>query len=139
MFKRIVLAVDGSPNSMQAVDHACGLAECFGAKLIMVHAYPHTSDLRDAEHYDSLLGRRKSAGQEILNDARRRIGDRSVDLEEDLLEGPAADAILNVAQTRKADLIILGTRGKGTLEGLLFGSVSTKVAHYAACTVMVVR
>ena len=139
MFKRIVLAVDGSPNSLQAVDYACSLAECFGAKVFMLHAYPHTSDLRDAEQYDNLLSRRKSAGQEILNEARRRIGDKSVALEEDLLEGPAADAILNVADTRQADLIVMGTRGKGTLEGLLFGSVSTKVAHYAACTVMVVR
>ena len=139
MFKHIVLAVDGSQHSLQAVDCARSLAECYGAKITLVHAYPRTSDLRDADHYDTLLSRRKSAGQEILNEARRRMGDTSIQLEEDLLEGPAADAIINAARTHNAELIVMGTRGKGSIEGLLFGSVSTKVSHYAPCTVMVVR
>ena len=46
---------------------------------------------------------------------------RSFDVEEDLLEGPAAEAILSVAEIRKADLIILGTRGMGSFKGLLVG------------------
>ena len=139
MFKRIVLAVDGSQHSLQAVDCAGSLAQCYGAKIVLVHAYPRTSDLRDAEHYDALLSRRKSAGQEVLNQARERMAGTAIDVEEDLLEGPAADAIINAARTHDAELIVMGTRGKGSIEGLLFGSVSTKVTHYAPCAVMVIR
>lgn len=139
MFERIVLAVDGSQHSMRAVVYARSLAEAYGAKILLVHAYPHTSDLRGAEQYGNLVSRRKSTGQEVLNEARKNLGGKSFEVEEDLLEGPAAEAILKVARTRNADLIILGTRGKGSLEGVLFGSVSSKVTHYADCTVMVVR
>jgi nucleotide-binding universal stress UspA family protein len=60
-------------------------------------------------------------------------------VEEDLLEGPAAEAILSAAAIRNADLIVMGSRGMGSLKGMVFGSVSTKVSHYAPCPVMVVR
>lgn len=49
MFKCIVLALDGSEHSLSALKYARKLAESFRAKLIMVHAYPRTSDLRDYE------------------------------------------------------------------------------------------
>jgi nucleotide-binding universal stress UspA family protein len=139
MFKCIVLALDGSEHSLLALEYARRLAETFGAKLIMVHAYPRTSDLRDYDGYDRLVSRRKNAGQKVLESARNRLGNGTIDVEEDLLESPAAEAILSVAKIRKADLIILGTRGMGSLKGLLVGSVSNKVTHHASCTVMVVR
>jgi nucleotide-binding universal stress UspA family protein len=46
---------------------------------------------------------------------------------------------MSVAEVRKADLIVLGTRGMSSLKGVIFGSVSNKVMHYAPCSVMVVR
>jgi nucleotide-binding universal stress UspA family protein len=139
MFKCIVVALDGSEQSLLALKYARGIAECFDAKLLLVHVYPHTSDLRDLKEYDDLVGRRKMAGQKIMEVARENLGEIAAKVEEDLLEGPAADAILSAAEIRKADLIVLGTRGMGSLKGLVFGSVSTKVSQYASCPVMVVR
>ena len=139
MFKTIVLALDGSNQSLKALTHAIGLAEWCEAELIIVHAYSHTSDLRAKEEYEKLVAQRKSGGQKILDNARAQFKSARIVVEENLLEGPAAEAILTVAQNRGADLIILGTRGMGSLEGLLLGSVSTKVTHEAPCTVMVVR
>ncbi|MCK7482230.1 MAG: universal stress protein [Candidatus Moduliflexus flocculans] len=60
-------------------------------------------------------------------------------MDEDLLEGPAAEAILSAAAIRNSDLIVMGSRGMGALKGMVLGSVSTKVFHYAPCPVMVVR
>lgn len=139
MFKRIVLAFDGSEDSWLALNYARGLAECYGSKLLMVHAYPQTSDLHGYGDYEKLVSKRKAEGQEILNSAGAKLKDASIEVEEDLLEGPAAEAILKVAETRRADLIVMGTRGRGAFEGLLFGSVSTKLTQYAPCPVMVVR
>lgn len=139
MFKLIVLALDGSKQSIKALTYAIGLAESCGAELIIVHAYAHTSDLRDKEEYEKRVAQRKRAGQKILDDARAQFKNARIVVEENLLEGPAAEATLSVAKTRRADLIIMGTRGMGSLEGLLLGSVSTKVTHEAPCTVMVVR
>lgn len=139
MFKQIIVAIDGSEHSYKAMDHARSIAENMGASLRLVHAFPSTSDLLGHEQYDSLVARRTSAGQAILSEARRRLGETAVKVEEELLEEPAAEAILSAAETWKADLIVMGTRGLGSLRGLLVGSVSSKVIQHAHCPVMVVR
>lgn len=139
MFKRIVLAVDGSKHSDLAVDYAGGLAAAFQSDLLVVHAYPQTSDLLGYKDFERLVSRRKSAGQKILDAVRGRLADRGIAFQEDLLEGPEAEAILAAAAAQKADLIVMGTRGLGTIEGVLFGSVSRKVSQHADCPVMLIR
>lgn len=136
MFKHIIAAVDGSEHSYNALRYARGLAECFGADLYLIHVFPHTSDMLGYDEYEKLVARRETAGQEVLQDARQKLGETSVTVHEELLEGPEAEAILAVAETRQADLIVMGTRGLSTLQGLLLGSVSHKVMRHATCPVM---
>jgi len=139
MFKLIIVALDGSTYSLKALDYACQLAEKYDSKLLLLHAFQRTSDLRGSEGFNQLVGERKEMGEEILKDALKRLGQTAFEMEEDLLEGPAADAIISVVESRNADLVVMGTRGMGSLKGLIFGSVSTKVTHYASCSVLVVR
>jgi len=139
MFASIIVALDGSEQSLLALRHARAIAECFGSKLILVHAYPHTYDLRDSIEYNNLVALRVKEGQAIIETARKQLGRTSIAVEEDLLESPAAEAILSAAAIRNSDLIVMGSRGMGSLKGMVFGSVSTKVSHYASCPVMVVR
>jgi nucleotide-binding universal stress UspA family protein len=139
MFKLIIVALDGSEYSLRALDHACELAKKHGSKLILVHAYQATSDLRGSDSFEKLVIRRKRIGTKVMQDAYSHLGKVSFEVEEDLLEGPAAEAIISVANVRKADLVVMGTRGMGAIEGMLFGSVSTKVTHDAPCSVLVVR
>ena len=139
MIKLIIVALDGSEHSFKALDFARELADKHGSKLILLHAYHSTSDLRASEGFDHMVIKRKRMGEEIIEDARRRLEQVSVEVEEDLLEGPAADAIVSAAEARNADLVVMGTRGMGSLKGLLVGSVSTKVTHHAPCPVLVVR
>ena len=139
MFELIIVALDGSEHSLKALDYARELGEKHGSKLILLHAFQSTSDLRGAEGFNQMVGKRKQKGEQIIKDAVDRLGPVSFDVEEDLLEGPAAEAIVSVIESRHADLVVMGTRGMGSLKGLLFGSVSTKVTHYAPCSVMVVR
>ena len=139
MFKLIVVALDGSAHSLKAVDYARELAEKHDSKLILLHAFHSTSDLRGSEGFNQMVGKRKQKGEEIIKDACKRLGQVSFEVEENLIEGPATEAIVSVVEARKADLVVMGTRGMGSLKGLLFGSVSTKVTHYAPCSVLVVR
>lgn len=139
MFKTIIIGLDGSERSLKALLYAQSLAKTYAASLVMVHAYPHTSDLHDCDGYDSLLAERKGKGERVLDTGAKLITDAGFSVERDLLEGPAADALISAARIRKADLIIMGTRGMGAVKGLIFGSVATKVSHHAPCPVLVVR
>jgi nucleotide-binding universal stress UspA family protein len=139
MYASIIVALDGSEQSLLALEHARAIAECFRSKLVLVHAFPHTSDLRDSIEYNNLVALRTKRGEEIIEASREHLGRTSIEVDEELLEGPAAEAILSAAAIRKSGLIVLGSRGMGSLKGMVFGSVSTKVSHYAPCPVMVVR
>lgn len=139
MFKHIIVAIDGSEHSDRALNYARMLAECFGSVLRLVHAFPQTSDLLGYDEYEKLVSRRELAGQAVLDEARQKLGPINLDVHDELLEGPPAEAILAVAETRQADLIVMGTRGLSTIPGLLLGSVSHKVIRHAHCPVMLTR
>ena len=133
MYASVIAALDGSEQSLLALKHARAIADCFKSKLILVHAFPRTSDLRDSIEYNNLVALRTKVGQTIIEAARKQLGPIELDVEEDLLEGPAADAILSAAAVRNCDLIVMGSRGIGSIKGMVFGSVSTNVSHYAPC------
>ncbi len=139
MFSHILIAVDGSTHSDKALEYARGMAGNFGARLMLVHAYPQTSDLLGYGDFERLVSRRQAAGQDVIDAARNQLGDTRTDVHENLLEGPEAEAILAAAETHGVDLIVMGTRGRGSIEGLLFGSVSRKVTHLAPCPVLLIR
>lgn len=116
----VVVGYDGSPNARAAVDYAAWLAGATG-KLYVVHADEH-----------------RARGEAVL-DALVLTDDPllETEFETELLEKPAADAIVEVAETRNADLIVVGSRGLGRLRAAL-GSVSHDVLHRADRPVLVV-
>jgi nucleotide-binding universal stress UspA family protein len=139
MFNNILLAVDGSEYSHRAIEYARSLTELYGANLWLVHVFSNTSDLLGYEDFEKLYAKRKSAGQAVLDSAKKILGRPTFKVHEELLEGSEADAILSVAEKHQVDLIVMGTRGFGAVKGLLVGSVSRKVIHLSNCPVMVVH
>ena len=139
MLKNIVLAFDGSEYSSRALKYAKTFAERFEATLWLVHIFTHTSDLLGYEDYEKFYSKRKAGGQTLLDHALQELSNTRLDVREKLQEGPEAESILNIAKNCQADLIVMGTRGHGTLKGLLVGSVSRKVIHHSSCPVMVVH
>ena len=139
MFKNILLAVDGSEYSNKALGYAANMAETYRATLWLVHVFAHTSDMLGYDDFEKLYAKRKCAGQSILDAAMEILGESPFKIRAELREGPEAESILNFAKNSQADIIVMGTRGMGTLKGLLLGSVSRKVIHYATCPVMVVH
>jgi len=82
---------------------------------------------------------RTTEAEATMAEAIRLIGSIPGEVHEEILEGPAAEAILHVAATRHSDVIVMGSRGLGRLEGALLGSNSQKVVSHAACPVLIVR
>ena len=139
MFECIVYATDGSDHARKALVYARDLAKLHNAKLFVVHVYSRVSDFLDYKEYDTILGHRIAAGDKIIEEAGKEFEVAGLKSQAELLEGPVAEAIMNVAEIRDADLIVLGVRGMSSLEGLLLGSVSQKVIHHATCPVLVVH
>jgi nucleotide-binding universal stress UspA family protein len=139
MFECIVYATDGSDHARKSLVYARDLAKLHNAKLFVVHVYSRVSDFLDYKEYDTILGYRIAAGDKIIEEAGKEFEVAGLKFQTELLEGPVAEAIMNVAETRDADLIVLGARGMSSLEGLLLGSVSQKVIHHTTCPVLVVH
>ena len=139
MLKNILLAIDGSEYSNNALAYAANMAETYRATLWLVHVFAHPSDLLGYDDFEKIYSKRKCAGQLVLDAATERLGESDCEVREELVEGPEAESILNCAKNSQADIIIMGTRGMGAIKGLLLGSVSRKVIHHADCPVMVVH
>lgn len=133
MLARILVAVDGSAESEQALHMAAQIARGSKSQLIIVHAFEKLPSI-DAPHYRRSLREHLDKGQKVIDAAAALVADLAP--EQELLEGPPADAILRVADARDVDLIIMGARGIGGVRALL-GSVSNKVVHQAACPVLI--
>lgn len=133
---RILLAYDGSDGSGRALDMARTLARRFSARIMVVSAFPQMprvtspsqDDVREIHEYREMAERICS----LLNK-------EGIEAEADVLEGPPADAIMKAAEAHDIDLIVMGSRGYGQFRGLLLGSVSDRILHYAPVPVLVVR
>ena len=138
MFRKILVAIDGSQQSNAALAIAVDLARHYRAPICLLHAFPHVSDLLGTPQYEHLLEARSTIGQQILESTRAQIAkDITVDIQ--LIEGPPAPAILRVAVEDGCDMIVMGSRGHGQLSGMLLGSVSNTVAQRASCPVLIVH
>ena len=148
MFQKILVGVDGSESALQAVDVAASLAEAFGGQLVLLHVVQVSAIAEEALNIsatahlsESPKGIMERLSQDVLDGARERA--RRVGLTDQKISGVSADGnqareLIKTAKRRKVDLIVLGSRGRGRLEGLLLGSVSQKVSSLSPCPCMIV-
>ena len=142
MFKTIILAYDGSESANNALQLAAQIAIRDDASITLVHAFDPmpvwvgTPDFPVAVAMEPRL----VYSEELLDKAETQLRELGVEnIEQTILEGPANEAIVQAADTRRADLIVMGTRGMGAIRGLLLGSVSERVIGAARCPVLVTR
>ena len=76
---------------------------------------------------------------QTLEEAAGRLREAGLDVETHAREGDPADAILDVAEEERADLIVVGNKGMTGAKRFLLGSVPNKVSHHAPCSVMIIR
>lgn len=136
--ERIAVGVDGSENSVVAVEWAAGLAAALGAEVIAVHALglldrlePGAEKVPAAPHRDEIRERFETEWTKAFDAAAvacRRI----------VRDGPSVGVLLAVADEESVDLIVVGSRGLGAYPEQLLGSTSTQVAQQARVPVVIV-
>jgi nucleotide-binding universal stress UspA family protein len=145
MFGSIVVGTDGSDTAKEAVRQAVELAGSIGAELLLVSAYQPVSQVRinrEAREAPADVQWMVSAREDVtalLNEAAAAAAAAGVPVQTFPRQGDPADAILDVAEEREADLIVVGNKGMTGAKRFLLGSVPNRVSHHAPCSVLIIR
>ncbi len=145
MFGSIVVGTDGSSTASEAVRQATELARAVGAKVYLVSAYEPVPEgrLRDEREQvpDDLqwMVNPREDVENTLKEGAMSLEGQGVEVETLAREGDPADSILDVAEEKNADLIVVGNKGMTGAKRFLLGSVPNKVSHHAPCSVMIIR
>ncbi len=145
MFRQIVVGTDGSETAKVAVQQATDLAKSVGATIDVVSAYEPVGSARLREEardvppdMEWMVNPREDVEGTLRDNAESLTSD-GVEVETLAREGDPADAILDVAEEKDADLIVVGNKGMTGAKRFLLGSVPNKVSHHAPCSVMIIR
>ena len=145
MFGSIVVGTDGSGTAKEAVRQAIDLAKQVGASLDIVSAYEPVAvdrlrqEQREAHKDVEWAVNPREDVDSTLEEAARETREAGVEVETFARQGDPADAILDVAEERGSDLIVVGNKGMTGAKRFLLGSVPNKVSHHAPCSVLIIR
>jgi nucleotide-binding universal stress UspA family protein len=144
MYKRILVAIDGSATSLHGLNEAIRLAKATGGELMLVHVVNEllSLDFAASAYYDKMIESLREAGAKVLEQATTQARRAEVPCEHKLLEafgGRAAELIVIEAKAWPADLIALGTHGRRGLKRLALGSDAELVVRTSPVPVLLVR
>lgn len=137
-FSKILVCCDGSKYSVKAINVACDLAKKYNSELVLIHVVDRTkkSDILAGTEYTRIL--RKYA-QETLERALKIVKTQGMTPNVVTKEGNVAEEIIKYSKASKIDLILVGSKGLGAVLRFLLGSVSSKIADHALCSVLIVK
>ncbi|MCU1429585.1 MAG: UspA domain protein [Actinomycetia bacterium] len=147
MYDTIVVGTDGSATAGVAVQEAIDLAQMTGATLHLVHAYRLVSAAEVTTvasaggpmvDFESLNEGLEKASDETLAAAIEQAERVGVKAEGHSCPGDAAEALVAVAETKQADLMVVGNRGMTGMRRFMLGSVPNKVSHHCPCSLLIV-
>ncbi|GLB60970.1 universal stress protein [Cytobacillus sp. NCCP-133] len=139
MYKKILLATDGSEHSRRAAEHAIAMAKCTGgSKIEIVYVIDDDnakSDVLQNWNKADLGDKRKDR----IKFAEQQAKEAEVPYEIKTLHGEPGHAIVEYTNKNNMDVVVIGSRGLNVLQELVLGSVSHKVAKMANCPVLIVK
>ena len=138
-YRTVVVGTDGSDSSLRAVDRAGQIAAGSNAKLILATAYfPHRDDQRLKDEGYKMSG--NAPIYAILREAKDRAkAAGAAEVEEKAIVGAPVDALVDLAEEVKADLLVVGNVGLSTIAGRLLGSVPANLARRSKTDVLIVH
>ena len=136
--KTILLAYDETEGADRALERAAALCEAFGSQLIVLSVSPlAVSAVRGGGGIDTIDSPERHRAE--LDHARKALEGRGIDAQYVTAVGEPGEAIVQIADDRGADLIVMGTREPGVVDRVLHGSVSRDVSRHSHCDVMIVH
>jgi nucleotide-binding universal stress UspA family protein len=141
MYKRILLPLDGSATSEQALPHAIAQAKQFGAMLILLRVLEPLPHVRGMSVGDIATIKQQTTewAQEYLDRLVTNAQERGISAQAAIVEGQPNVTILQFAEKNQVDLIVISSRGRSGLSRWLMGSVADRVVRGATVPVLLVR
>ncbi|MGN9779468.1 universal stress protein [Micromonospora sp. H33] len=140
MNRPVVAGVDGSPPSLVAAEHAARAAVLRSCPLHLVHGYLHPLGYGiPINPYEMGIPAPNEDARKMLEQTAADLAGRWPGLDVAVRQVAGGPGATLVEESRRAELVVVGSRGHGGFAGLLLGSVGTQVAAHAHCPVLVVR
>lgn len=150
LFKKILVALDGSSYSNQVAKYGGDIALRYNAEITLIHVVESprrvipvseidTGLSTEIEFLEKLADKMESNAQNMLNGYKKDMENKGSDAKIRIEKGNASDIILTIAEDENYDLIIVGSRGLGNVKRFILGSVSDKISKHAHCPVLIVR
>lgn len=137
--KKILLAVDGSDHARKAVKYAVGLARLMEGELLVVHVHRPLPIASSEPYFQMASAQMRDRVNRLLDPVFSLLKESRVPFVEKIEEGRPGEVIAKVAELDNCDVIVMGSRGRSDLEGLVLGSATHRVLRTAPCPVIVVR
>jgi len=135
-----LLAIDSSESALHTAKVAGDLARAVEAKeLQILIAHEQAPSYTGESNLQNTINTQLDQSQEIVQRVEDAVGKVPAIIYSELLDGQMTETVLNVAKTRRSDLIVMGSQGLGRLSGALLGINGQKVVSEAPCPVFIVR
>ena len=141
VYDRVIVGSDGSPSALYAVARAHEVAAAAEARIVVVSAYDPGGAAQQTSTADGrqLLYGEQAAREAMRNSVKELTSDRIRAVEQVVMAGTPAEALLRVAGQNPASLIVVGNRGLGARQGEALGSVPREIVQKANCDVLVIQ
>lgn len=139
LFKKILVAVDGSKHSDKAAQYARGVARTQNAELVLLHCPGNIPRLIGGAAREKLQQDLEEAGRQLVANYQNLCEGFNVCYTIEVKIGDPANVLIKYAEENGVDLIVMGSRGLTDLEGLLLGSVTHHVLQRTCCPVLIIR
>ena len=137
VYNRVIVGSDGTPSSLYAVDRAHAVAAEAEAQVVVVSAYSPKVAAMEGDR--KLVADASTAHEAMRTTVQHLTSDRVRRIEQRVVAGDPAQALLDVAGNNPANLIVVGNRGLGARDGDNLGSVPAEVVRNAVCDVLIVQ
>lgn len=141
MFKKILVATDGSEHSRQAFKMAVELSKVLGSQIVLLHVVftPEALGYVLSGNTTVVQEQFDLNGEAVLDITTQGVDTEGIMIEKKAIPGHPVAGILEEIARANIDLVVIGSRGYGPIAGSLLGSVSQRILHDAACPVMVIK
>ncbi|MER5175092.1 MAG: universal stress protein [Candidatus Nitrosocosmicus sp.] len=150
-FKKILVTIDGSPQSMRAVDYAIKIAQKYDSELIALYVLyskigftyytETTTGLITPSSINELIDQAKKEAEKWFDEIRKKCTDANLQVKTDavITAISVVEAIISYSEKENIDLIVTGSRGRSAFKKLILGSTASGIMNYAHCPVMITK